>query len=62
MITKNYLFRRIIDVEDVQYDILDKIDELQTIVSYLDDEIKKLQKPEKKPVKKTAKKVSKAKK
>lgn len=62
MITKNYLFRRIIDVEDVQYDILDKIDELQTIVSYLDDEIKKLQKPEKKAVKKTAKKVSKAKK
>lgn len=52
MITKNYLFRRIIDVEDVQYDILDKIDELQTIVSYLDDEIKKLQKPAKKTVKK----------
>lgn len=58
MITKNYLFHRIIDVEDVQYNILDKIDELQTIVSYLDDEIKKLQKP----VKKTAKKATKGKK
>lgn len=48
MLRKEYLLCRIIELEDVQDEMLDTIDQLQTIVSHLDDEIKKLQKPAKK--------------
>ena len=54
MITKNYLLARIVNDEDVQDEILDRLEQMEVIISYLEDEIKKLQKP--------AKKVTKAKK
>ena len=56
MITKNYLLARIVNDEDVQDEILDRLEQMEVIISYLEDEIKKLQKPVKKTTKKTTKK------
>ena len=56
MITKNYLLARIVNDEDVQDEIIDILEQMEVIISYLEDEIKKLQKPVKKTTKKTTKK------
>lgn len=56
MISKNYLLYRIVEAEDEIDELKEKIEQMDIIISYLDDEIKKLKKPAKKTVRKESKK------